>query len=125
MRIVSPNTIAIEALKCQPDKARTHFKVTGRGNDGLLIYVAESGSKTFYARDSYQGRPPRDFRLGTWPDMSIEKARERKSVRVLIDRGEDPWEIILEERNQRQGSTLDELFEEWMDHPQLSSWNGA
>jgi integrase len=82
------------------------------GQPGLTCCVQSSGSRTFYVYKWVQGKPER-VRLGTFPDLSVENARDlAKSLIGDIAQGKDPME---ERRRAREVPTLKEAFQVWLD----------
>lgn len=113
---VAANELALRALRCPEDKQRVVANLLGHGNEGLKLFVERSGTKTWYLRARANGMPPRDLPLGRWPDVSISEARSRKADAVsAIGRGEDPWEKRAEAKRRRHGTTLDQVFQQWID----------
>lgn len=111
---VSPNELAIRALKCPDGRRRVVYHLDGHGNDGLQLFIQRSGGKHWYFRSRVMGSAPKDMPLGPWPDVSIAEARTRKSEIVsAISRREDPWQKRAEIKRRRHGITLDQVFEQW------------
>jgi integrase len=77
---------------------------------GFGLRVTKTGSKAFVLNYSINRRERR-LTIGRYPAWSAAAAREEaKSLRRLIDQGEDP----LEERNQRKTApTVDDLWKEY------------
>ncbi len=82
------------------------------GQPGLTCCVSTAGSRTFYVYKWVSGRPER-IRLGTFPDLSVENARDlAKSIVGDIAMGKDPMQ---EKRRAREVPTLREAFQVWLD----------
>lgn len=74
---------------------------------GLCLFVSPAGGKTFYLYKRIGGKP-RQIKLGEFPDLSVERARDKADdVRRAVQEGEDPVEA---KRKQREEQTLGELF---------------
>jgi integrase len=115
-RTVPANELAIKALRCPEGKARIVYHVDGHGNEGLKLYIERSGTKTWYYRARVAGSATKDMPLGRWPDVTISEARKRKTAAVSsISNGEDPWRKRAEERGRKSGTTLDEVFGDWLE----------
>lgn len=75
---------AIRGIK-PADKARKFFD----GN-GLFLYVAPSGTKSWRVKYRFQGRE-KLLTLGTYPQLSLKEAREASNdAKKLLRRGIDP-----------------------------------
>ncbi len=58
--------------------------------DGLSLYVAPNGTKSWHFRFSWHGKQPR-MSLGTYPEISLRDARGRRDeARALVAKGIDP-----------------------------------
>ena len=78
---------------------------------GLAVCVTSGGSRTFYYYRKIDGRPVR-VRIGTFPDLSVENARDAaKRLTLAVARGEDPQAL---KRAKATETTLGELFDYWM-----------
>jgi len=109
---VPANELAIKALRCPKGRARAVY----HGNEGLKIYVEQTGTKTWYYRARVAGSATRDMPLGRWPDVTIADTRKRKSAIVVsISNGVDPWEKRAEDRRHKPGITLNDAFAEWLE----------
>ncbi len=102
---------AIEALKAPTASDRVYHYDAVQAN--LALCVTTTGAKTFYRYGRAKGRPVR-YRLGAWPDMTVENARKAaRAYNAAIDRGEDPHETRLAARHQQN---LQGLFDYWLEH---------
>jgi len=78
---------------------------------GLAVCVTATGTRTFYFVKKIDGRPVR-VRIGTFPDLSVENARNAaKQLTLAVARGEDPQ---ADKRARRTETTLGELWDYWM-----------
>jgi integrase len=85
---------ALEAIKppIKPEGAKGGVYDTYKdtGEKGLVLLVSHGGAKSFYLYKKFQGRPER-FKIGTFPDYSIENARKKaRSGKALMDDGINP-----------------------------------
>ncbi len=102
---------ALEAIKPPAKTADAKGGVYDTYQDtaekGLVLLVSHGGAKTFYLYKKFQGRPQR-FKIGTFPDYSIENARKKaRAGKALMDDGLSPaaeWHGIKEDM------TLGEYF---------------
>lgn len=79
---------------------------------GLALGVGSTGSKTFYLYRKIEGRPER-IKIGPYPDLSIEKARDRADeLNREIAKGSNPAQS---KRERRAELTLGEAFAEYVD----------
>lgn len=79
---------------------------------GLILIVSNGGAKTFYFYGKINGRPER-VRLGTFPAMSVEKAREAAAAtRLKIDGGQNPQH---ERQTIRKEITFKEIFDQYLE----------
>lgn len=82
---------AVRELK-HPGTSKFSIAYPVGGVSGLLLQVAPSGSKSWILRATI-GKRRRDFGLGSYPDVTLAKARERaREARDTIWRGLDPIE---------------------------------
>jgi len=100
----------IEALE-PPRKGRAQYRDSK--TPGLVLRVTPNGTRTFAVYKKLNGRPIR-YRLGVFPEMTVEQAR-RRAAEVLgeIALGRNPAEA---RRYARQEPTLSDLFAHWVDH---------
>lgn len=94
--------------------------------DGLALFVAANGTKSWHFRYSWHGKQPR-ISLGTYPEISLRDARElRDQARSQVAKGIDP----RSERRQAQQAgaasqqnTFEAVAERWYAFraPRLSS----
>jgi integrase len=79
---------------------------------GLLVRVTDKGVKSFTVYRRINGRPQR-VKLGRYPDMSIEQARNSaRQTLGLIASGVDP--IAKRRADKVRGVTLGEVFESYL-----------
>jgi integrase len=102
--------VTIEALPL-PDKGKRAY-YRDEKEDGLVIDVRPSGSKSFYLYKKINGRPERVL-IGPYPDVKIPEARKKAAMlKGQIAAGNNPQE---EKRQIRQEITLGEIFKDYMD----------
>jgi len=110
----------LEALRCERGRDRQYLfdSQTPR----LALCVTETGAKSFYVIRRVHGRPKR-IRLGGFPELSIEQARERaEETNSEVTRGIDP---SAAKRARRGEATLAELFQHWIENhakPRKKTW---
>lgn len=79
---------------------------------GLLIDVTAAGVRTFYVRRKIQG-VTKWFRLGAFPDMSVEQARaEAERFNSSLAHGDD---LTQTRRRAKEEMTLRDLFNEYIE----------
>ena len=95
--------------------------------DGLSLFVAANGAKTWHFRYTWVGRRVR-ISLGCYPELSLREARElRDEARSLVARGINPR---TERKQKRQAiklageNTFMAVYEKWMEHRQLTLEEG-
>lgn len=100
---------ALEALpRCTGGRIYYHDEV----QDNLALCVTATGSKVFYRVGRIDRRPVR-VRLGAFPDLSIEQARQAvRRMNGAVANGEDPQ---AERRARRAEPTLGDLWTLWQD----------
>ncbi len=92
-----------------PKKGRISYK--DNKEQGLALYVTQSGVKTFYVRKRVQGKDERII-LGRFPEMSVEQARKKAlEAKAAIALGKDPTE---EKRRLRHDIAFRDMFEEFL-----------
>jgi integrase len=92
-----------------------------KGRGALVLIVSGSGKKTFYHRYMVERRRKRDL-LGTYPSLSLTKARETAISNVTkLTEGIDPAEV---KRIYRTAETFGELAELYFERNEgkLSPW---
>src|SRR5262245_11480806 len=95
----------IEALTCPDDKDRVY--VFDTKTPALAVCRTQTGATSFYLYRRVNGRPTR-VRLGGWPDLTVEQARDLCSKKNLaIANGIDPQ---AEKQTARAVLTTGELF---------------
>ncbi|MEO7213320.1 MAG: tyrosine-type recombinase/integrase [Mucilaginibacter sp.] len=100
---------ALLALQLPNTGKRVYYRDSRE--QGLILDVRPSGSKTFYLYKKIAGRPER-LLIGSFPDTSIENARKAASVlKGQIASGKNPQE---EKRGIRNEMTFQQLFDEYM-----------
>lgn len=95
--------------------------------DGLSLFVAATGARTWHFRNIWVGRRVR-ISLGCHPGLSLREARElRDEARSLVARGINPR---TERKQKRQAiklageNTFMAVYEKWMEHRQLTLEQG-
>jgi integrase len=82
------------------------------GQAGLTVCVSAAGSRVFYLYKWVSGKPER-VRLGSFPDLSVENARDLARRLVGdIAAGKDPMQ---EKRRAREVPMLKEAFQVWLE----------
>jgi integrase len=80
---------------------------------GLALQVMAGGSRVFYLVYRFGGRKRR-FRLGDWPGVSVDQARDlAQAALVKLAGGIDPMEVRQDVRRDR---TLEQVFVEWLEN---------
>ncbi|MFT6510802.1 MAG: integrase [Parvibaculaceae bacterium] len=101
---------ALLALPAPPKGVRHAYK--DERVQGLIIRITATGQKTFQLYQKYQGRPVR-VTLGTFPDMTIERARsEATKAKGDLAGGTNP---NVAKNQLRKEITLRELFDLYME----------
>jgi integrase len=99
---------ALQGLVLPEHGRRYHYDTKAAG---LAVCVTAAGTRTFYFVKKIDGRPVR-VRIGTFPDLSVENARNAaKQLTLAVARGEDPQ---ADKRARRTETTLGELWDYWM-----------
>jgi len=84
--------------------------------NGLSLYVATNGTKSWHFRFSWHGKQPR-VSLGTYPEITLKEARElRDQARAQVAKGIDPRSKRREERRAASTSavkTFEVVAGEW------------
>ncbi len=110
----------IDALPTPPKGKRAYYR--DEKEDGLIIDVRPSGSKSFYLYKKINGKPERVL-LGAYPDIKIPEARKACAIKKgEIAHGKNPQE---ERRRVKQEVTFAEFFDEYMERyskPHKKSW---
>lgn len=112
--IKAMNDRQLRALKPSPNK---QYTVSGLGERGLSVVISYGGSKVFYYRYStHEGRQKR-IKLGSYPDLSLSKARElAREHRVSVDRGGDPAREKKQVRAGAQSRPINTIGDLWVDY---------
>ncbi|MNO60181.1 Prophage CP4-57 integrase [compost metagenome] len=84
--------------------------------DGLALFVAANGTKSWHFRFSWHGKQPR-ISLGTYPEISLRDARAlRDENRAMVAKGIDPRAQRRQERAEAAGqaeSTFEVVANQW------------
>lgn len=92
---------------------------------GLVLRVEPSGRRTWVARYSFAGRDRR-FKLGTYPETSLAKARRRAHAALAqAEAGTDPQ---AEREKLRAGETIEAAVASWLSDEKLgpgAKWKGG
>lgn len=105
------NKRGIEALKSEPQARAREAEFTDEGCCGLKILVnkAVHPRKTFFLRTTFNRRKIA-IRLGEWPGMSVEEARQlANEYKNMISRGQDP---MVERERQKAVLTFQQFAEQ-------------
>jgi len=99
-RIFKFNNRSIEALPPQPpDASSSNYEATDAGETGLKIAVYKSGKRSFRHRYTFM-RVKKMMTLGTYPAVSIDRARERvRENKSLLAEDIDPREVRQAKRD--------------------------
>jgi integrase len=83
---------------------------------GLGLRVTPNGTKTFFYRYNFFGRPRR-MTLGVYPEISLKDAREQQSdAKKLLNKDIDPGEhAIVERKREFEAETVKELVNEYLE----------
>lgn len=101
---------SLEELEPVPGKRPLYHDQKVRG---LCVMVNPSGSKVFYVYGRIANGNPIKYKIGTFPNYSIENARkEAKEILAQMAHGENPHEQRVVER---RVSTLDNFFSVYME----------
>ena len=95
-----------------PKTSRYEVQETG----GLGLRVTPSGTKTFFYRYHYLGRPRR-MTLGVFPDVQLKPARDKHGdAKKLLGKGIDPGEHAIQERKREYAAeTVKDLVNEYIE----------
>lgn len=84
--------------------------------NGLSLFIARSGTKSWHFRFSWLGKQPR-YSLGTYPEITLKEARElRDQARALVAKGIDPRVKRRAEKNLAAAqalNTFEAVANEW------------
>jgi len=84
--------------------------------DGLSLFVAPGGTKSWHFRFSWHGKQPR-ISLGTYPEISLRDARAlRDEARSLVAKGIDPRVDRRQEKHEagiNANNTFEAVAERW------------
>lgn len=108
-------SFAIRKLNTLPVPVKGRKEYYDLDCPGLTIVVMRTGTKVFYRYGRVPGEPhPARFRIGPFPDISIDEARTTcKVITGDIARGKNP---VAEKRAARRQKTCLEAFEWYRDH---------
>jgi integrase len=85
--------------------------------NGLYLYVAPSGAKTWRYDFRFLGRR-QTLTLGPYPEVSLKKARKRhQAARELLEEGQNPALVKQREKHTARASaanTLEAVADEWL-----------
>jgi integrase len=102
---------ALKAVQCPADSDRTY--VYDARTPGLAFCRTAKGAQSFYLYRRIGGRPVR-LRLGGFPDITIEQARDMAAEKNGdIARGIDPQQ---QKQREREEWTLGQLFDWFFEH---------
>jgi integrase len=100
-------------LKPENKKGGVYDTYKDTKEKGLVLLVSNGGSKTFYLYRKINGRPER-IKLGAFPDMSVENARDASMVAkktIIVDK-KNPNE---EKKKVKTEVTFGEMFHQFME----------
>lgn len=111
--------------KLKPDGSSTEKAYRIFDERGLYLEVAPSGGKWWRLKFRFGGKEKR-ISLGTYPDISLKKARERRDhYRTLIADGVDPLDTRKAEKLTEKGQdTFEFVAREWHSKYQRN-WSDA
>lgn len=100
-------------LKAQLGKTRTKVEEVS-DRDAMSVRITPKGKIVYQLRYRYDGKQQR-IDIGSYPNLSLKNARQEVlRLKSEIEKGYDPKQIILQERNSIRGAyTLEKLFYEW------------
>lgn len=113
----------LEIRRAKPEE-KAYTKNDG---NGLSLLIEPNGSKGWRFRYRFDGKP-KMLSLGTYPDVSLNEAREKRDEsRKMVRSGINPSDVRREEKQARQGragNTFEVITREWYekrkDHWSLS-----
>ena len=107
----------VAAAELKEGSNATRFAVSSKHGGGLSLEVRAGKQKRFVYRYRI-ARQQMSMVLGVYPAMSLAMAREQHREAVgLVKQGIDPRQVLIEnKRKNQQMLTLDELFEQWLEH---------
>jgi hypothetical protein len=123
-----PNLSAVAVRNAKPEKKP--YKIAD--GKGLYFHIAPSGKKTWRYRFEIAGKES-TIVLGTYPEMSLEAARDaRFQARKIVKEGKNPAHIRKEKRyadlaeaeaaRQINKNTLEFVAKEWLER-QVDRWS--
>ncbi len=99
----------IQALEKPADGKQVYYRDTQTA--GLALSVARGGTKSFVYYRKVNGKPTKKF-IGAFPDMAIERAREKATEwNAAIAVGENPFDELPDQEQ----LTLGNLFEQYIE----------
>ncbi|OLQ77606.1 hypothetical protein BIT28_26930 [Photobacterium proteolyticum] len=104
-------------LKALNGKKHDKSPIKLADRDGLSVYHRKTGTLSFVFRYRYNGKP-QDLALGTYPVMSLAKAREQVvECRVMLTDGYNPKvQRQLKKDIQLQAVTVRDALEYWLEN---------
>ncbi|MEF9901490.1 MAG: integrase arm-type DNA-binding domain-containing protein [Pseudomonas sp.] len=100
---------------------------TLKDGDGLFLYIAEGGTKSWHFRFSWHGKQAR-ISLGTYPEIGLRDARERRDeARSLVAKGIDPRTERRQAKAEaavHQENTFEAVANRWHEF-KLPRWSAA
>lgn len=114
------------------DAAVRQAKATGKSYtladiDGLSLYVAKNGSRSWHFRYCWLGKQKR-MSLGTYPEVSLREARDKRDeARALVAKGVNPHTHRKQKRAAVQlagANTFEAVYEKWHEHKVLGLKKG-
>lgn len=115
---------ALDSLPIPERGWQYHHDHGGRRSiKGLAVGVGSTGAKTFYLYRKIDGKPER-IRLGVYPDLSIEKARDRaEKLNREIAEGANPAQTKRERRAEPTlGEAMDHYIEQYCKVEGVKRW---
>lgn len=102
---------AIEALPLPEQGNRAEY--WDIKTSGLQVRVTSTGVRTFYVRRRIKGGPPERVKIGRYPALSVDQARDKAAeINLDIAKGLNPAEI---KRGRKAELTFSELFAEYLE----------
>lgn len=83
--------------------------------EGLYLKVTTGGTKSFTFRYTYAGRKRREITLGTFPEIGLAEAREKRLEQAkILQAGHDPLQVKQDDhRAKKEALTVEELIEDF------------
>ena len=107
----------VAAAELNEGSNAARYAVSSKHGGGLSLEVRAGKQKRFVYRYRIASKQM-SIVLGLYPAMSLAMAREQHCVAVgYVKQGIDPRQVIVENKlKNQQMLTLDDLFEQWIDH---------